>query len=128
MATNEGKKAFIAVSAVEGKRVLQMDTNGKVAHNTATATNVVAGFSDLGAPADDSVGVILANSPGTVELTAAEAIAIGAKVFAGAAGKVQNKPVAAGTYRLIGIALEAAGADGDIIEVMPTSAPMTETV
>lgn len=128
MSTNAGKRSFVAVSAVEAKRVLQMDSNGKVLHNTATATTNVVGFNELAAGAADDVAVELVNTSGTVELTAAGAFAVGDKVYAAASGKVQAVPVAGGTYRQIGVALEAATADGDIVEIMPVPGPITVTV
>lgn len=51
------------------------------------------------------------------KMVASEAITAGEQVFQAAGGKVQDLPVAAGTYKLVGTALTAAGADGDIIEV-----------
>lgn len=54
---------------------------------------------------------------GTLLLTAAGAIAAGAQVHTAASGKVND--VAASTSRPFGVALTAAGADGDLIEVIP---------
>jgi len=52
----------------------------------------------------------------TQKAVAAAAITAGAKVFTAAGGKVS---VSASTGRSCGIALEAAGADGDVIEILP---------
>lgn len=62
------------------------------------------------------VRVRLRNAGGTRKMTAAAAITLGADVYTAAAGKVS---VSAQTAYLVGTALEAAGADGDIIEVLP---------
>jgi hypothetical protein len=62
----------------------------------------------------DIVSVDAVTKPGTVKMTASGVIAIGATVYAAAAGKIAD----AGTI-IEGRALEAAGADGDIIEVIP---------
>lgn len=125
---NEGKKAFDTSAAVVAKRVLQLASAGTVSHNTATATNSVIGVSEYAAASGDMVGVVLMTIAGTVEVTAGAAIAKGNDVFAAADGKVTVLPVGAGTYRRIGLAVEAATADGDVIEVMLDSGYTTETV
>lgn len=53
----------------------------------------------------------------TKKMVASEAITYGEHVYATAGGKVSDLPAGAGTYYCVGIALTAAGADGDIIEV-----------
>ena len=50
-------------------------------------------------------------------MVASEAISAGELVCAAANGKVQDLPAGAGTYYQVGMALTAASADGDIIEV-----------
>ena len=52
----------------------------------------------------------------TKKMVASEAITAGEQVFTAASGKVQDTPTGATVY-LVGTALTAAGADGDIIEV-----------
>lgn len=64
--------------------------------------------------ADESVSVIPHHCGGTKYMIASGAISQYAKVFAGAGGKV----AATGTVER-GIALEAAAADGHVIEVLP---------
>jgi hypothetical protein len=54
-------------------------------------------------------------SAGSCKLTASGAISANALVYKAASGKIGTT----NTNRLVGIALEAATADGDIIEVMP---------
>lgn len=71
--------------------------------NTETATGL-------------SQTVNLLGKGGTKKMVANEAIAAGEQVFTAAAGKVQDTPTGATVY-LVGTALTAAGADGDIIEV-----------
>ncbi len=78
--------------------------------------------------AEDLVNVnLLSPSASTQKAVASEAIAVGATVFTAASGKVQNEPVAAGTYYLAGRALTAAGADGEVIEIEP-QAPIRTVV
>lgn len=52
-------------------------------------------------------------------MVASEIIALDADVFTADDGKVQNEPAVAGTYYKVGRAITAAGADGDVIEVLP---------
>lgn len=61
----------------------------------------------------DVRAVLLRNAAGTAEMVASEAITAGNPVYAAASGKV----AASGTV-LLGIAISAASADGDIIEVL----------
>jgi len=62
----------------------------------------------------DEVSVRLRTAQGSRKMMAAGAFSAGAKLYAAAAGKVDDVG-----YILEGIALEAATADGDIVEVMP---------
>ncbi len=64
----------------------------------------------------DVVSVALHSKPGTVKAIAAAAISKDAIVYSAASGKVS---VSASTAYPLGIALEAATADGDVIEIMP---------
>lgn len=128
MPWNEGKKAFDTSAAVEAKRLVSRDANGEVAHNDGTATNFVPGVTDYAAGSGEVVGLSLLNRGGTVEMTAAGPFAINAKVYAMPAGKIDELPVAAGDYRYIGRAMEAATADGDVVEVLPTDSEIVETV
>jgi len=62
------------------------------------------------------ISVRLRTAKGTHKMIAVEALAAGATVYTEAAGKVQD--TAETTAFQVGTALEAATADGDIIEVM----------
>ena len=127
MVENAGLKAFAAGADVEAHRLVKL-SSGDVIHNTATATDDPVGVTQRAADSGDDVTVRTINDSGTFEITAAGAISQGAEVYAAAAGKVQALPAAAGTYRRIGLALEAATADGDIIEILPDDTITTETV
>lgn len=63
----------------------------------------------------DTIGLVYANKQGTTEMIASKAITKGAKVYGAASGKVSDTQ-ATGAF-LRGIAMSAAAADGDIIEV-----------
>lgn len=76
---------------------------------------------------DDSPGA--AEDPFTVQLfglgpcerivIASEAIAVNADIYTAANGKVQDTPVAPGTYYLVGRATQAAAGDGDKFRIIP---------
>lgn len=102
----------IASAAITGGRVLTVSGADTVAHAGADAVAAsligVAGF-------DAAIGETVTVYPlrGVHKLTAGAAIAAGALVGTLAAGKVDD----AGTNRF-GIALTAAAADGDVVEVI----------
>ena len=121
-------KTFTAGAAFLAHALVKL-SSGKVVKSTATATDDPVGIAEYAAEADgDEVAVRLLNTDGTVEMVAAGAVTSGTIVYAAADGKVQTLPVAAATYRQIGIALEAATADGDIIEVLPYGFNLTKVV
>jgi hypothetical protein len=123
-----GKKTFEAGAAVSTKRLVKL-SSGQVIHNTVTSTDDPIGVAEYAVDAaDELVAVRLLNDGGTLEVTAAGAIAQDADVYAAADGKVSALSATAGTYRKVGIAIAAATADGDIIEVLPYDYNATATV
>ncbi|MEM1224605.1 MAG: capsid cement protein [Planctomycetota bacterium] len=83
----------------------------------STATQQDVGCALQAGVAGDPIGVSFPNKQGTQKAIAAGAIAAGAKVYTANAGKVNDTQVSGSFLR--GIAMEAASADGDIIEIMP---------
>lgn len=77
-----------------------------------------------GLGASENAAVVLPNAPGTVKMVAADAITQWADVYGAAAGKIDD--VINGNR--IGIALEAATADGDYIEILRRPAERTRAV
>lgn len=105
-------RTFTAGAALAEHRRVKL-SSGKLAY--AAATDVAIGTLERPSFADgDEVAVRLRIAQGTRKMVAAGAISAGSPVYAAANGKV----AAAGSI-LEGLALEAAGADGDVIEVMP---------
>lgn len=109
-------KGFTAGAAI-GKHLRVKITSSKLA---------AAGIADkdIGTLLDESFAdgdvrsVLLSSAAGTAKMVAAAAISEGAAVFSAASGKVS---VSASTAFLLGTALEAAAADGDVIEVLRNS-------
>ena len=73
--------------------------------------------------AGDPITIALWNKPGTFKAIAKEALARGAKLYGEAGGKLQD--TAEGTSYAEAVALEAATAENDIIEVMPINGDET---
>ena len=97
-----------------------LEADGKCV--TAGLTEIGDGIAQTAAFASgDVIDVKLWNSSGTFKMIAVEALAVGAKLYTEAAGKVQD--TAASTSFDFAKALEAATADGDIIECMLLAAP-----
>lgn len=96
--------------------------------NTATYTDCPVGVAQEAGVDDDFIAVKCIKDGGTHKVRAAGAITAGADIYAAADGEVQALPVGAGTYRKVGIALEAATAADDIIEAWLDPSADTETV
>ncbi len=124
---NANSKTFVAGAALAQKRLVKL-SSGEVVYNTITSTDDPIGVNDYAVADTEDACILMANQGGTVELTAAGAITAGARIYAAADGKVSAIPEDSATYRLIGIALEAATADGDIIECLLLGWSDTEVV
>ena len=78
-------------------------------------------ITDESAAAEDLVNVSLFGSgQSTQKMIASAAITAGDLVVSAASGKIRTLPGGAGTYYIIGRALNAASADGDVVEVTPS--------
>lgn len=116
----------IGTGGVGNCRLVKLD-GAVVVHNTAAATDDPIGVSEYYGDEGGDTGVRFLGDD-SIEITAAGAFAAGADVFAADDGKVQALPAAAGTYRRVGKALEAATADNDIVEILPYNDGHTVTV
>jgi hypothetical protein len=77
-------------------------------------------ITDEAAAIGDIVNVaLLGSARSTLRMVASAAIAQGALVEPAASGRVQTLGVGAGTHHVVGRALDAAAAAGDVIEVDP---------
>jgi len=116
-----------AGGTIAAYRLLKL-SGATVVHNTATASDEPIGVSQAAYSSGDTCALRDIKHGGTHKVTAAGAISAGAKIYAAAAGKAQALPAGAGTYREVGRALEAATADGDIIEAHLKDSGETDVV
>ena len=103
----------LPAAAAVGKHLrVKLDANGRVV--VAAGTDPSVGYTTRSAAAiDEMIAVRSPHAPSQI-VVAAEAIAVGSKVYADAAGKVGETA----TNVFLGIALTAAGADGDIMTIL----------
>lgn len=110
-----GYKAFTATATAIGLGVrVKLDTNGLI--SAAGATDAWIGTTVAPVAASGVGTVRLRNAPGTHMFVAAGAVDVGDKLYPAASGKVDD--VAAGNFTGF-VAINAAAADGDIIEAAP---------
>lgn len=114
-----GPRTFTAGEALAEKRLVKLSAAGIVVYADAVNTDDAIGVNDYAVANTDPCSVNLACGCSTLEITAAGAINADADVYQADEGKIQALPVAVGTYRLVGKALEAAAAADAIIEIMP---------
>jgi len=111
------KRSFTAGASVSQYRAVTIASDGDVEHATDTASLLIAGASDRSASSGESLTVALANAGGSAYIEAAEAITVGTAVYATASGKVALVGTTTNDV-LVGTALSASAADGDVIEVL----------
>ncbi len=114
---NEGKRTFKAGEALENKRRVKLkigSTTTPPEVEYADAGEQHIGTTEYKVASGDLVAIKLRNADGTHEMTAAGAFAFGAVLYGAADGKVDD----ASSGSSIAVAVEAATADGDIIEAV----------
>lgn len=123
----DGPVTFETAAAVEGKRLVKMN-GAKTEHCTATSTDNAIGVTKYAGLISTDVAVDTLQKSGTVDVTAAGIIAAGADAYQAADGKIQALPAVPGTYRKVGVTVEAAAADGDVIGIVPCLGSVTTVV
>jgi hypothetical protein len=108
-----GLKAFPAAGAITKFSRVTLNSSGQVA-TSAAAEDDIGIAETAAAAAGELVTVRLATQSGTCMAIASGVIAAGAKVYGAATGQIGTT----NTNARVGIALEAAGAAGDLIEVL----------
>lgn len=104
---------FTASADVTGGRLVEVTGNRTVGPAAADAADVV-GVAGFDAKSGETV-TVYTRAGGVHALVANGAIAAGVKVSAAAAGKIQTLGA---TTNPVGLALEAASADNDVIDVL----------
>jgi len=112
---DSGYLSCVADAAIGQYERVKFDADGRVTQAGLADQDIGVAMEPAFA-AGDAIPVKLRNAPGTCPMIAIEALAVGALVYTETAGKVQD--TAASTAFLVGRALEAATADGDVIEVL----------
>lgn len=109
-------KSFPASAAIAQYALVQLANTGKVSTNGLATRPIGVAMQEAFADGD-VISVKLLNSAGTFKVIAKEASAIAAVLYTEAGGVVQD--TAESTSLPLFIALEAATAENDVIEVMP---------
>lgn len=118
-------RTFQAAGALAAYLRVKLNGSNKLAASGVGATEYDVGVTvEPSLAADDYIGVRMPNTSGTVKMTAAGAFDQEALLYAAASGMVDD----AVNGKPIGIALEAATASGDVVEVLPIRAMVTTTV
>ena len=108
-------RTFEAGAAI-GRHLRVKLTSGTLAVAGATDTEEVGTMNEASFAAGEVKAVRLRSAMGTAEMVAAGSITVGSEIFTAASGKVSTTQ-ATNAVR-VGVALTAAGADGDVIEVL----------
>lgn len=117
MQENEGIRTFTAGEALSVPYLRVKLSSGAVV--AAGASDQDIGIALRAVASGEPVAVKLRNFPGSTAMVAAKAITAGTSVFTAASGKLSDASPA-GSYPR-GVALSAAAADGDEIEVLPVA-------
>lgn len=126
MFKDTGIIAYVAGADLLAARRVDVNSDNEVEYATASSAGI--GVTKYAANEGESVAVSLWNKPGTFEIEAAGAVTLNTLLVAAANGKVRALPETAGDYVRIAKSLEAAAADGDIIEAVAFNPGTTETV
>lgn len=108
-------KTFTADEAIAVHLRVKLDSDNRVTIAGLADKDIGTAVTPAFAAGDD-ITVKLRTGAGTHKMIAQEALAAGATVYTEASGKIQD--TAQATAFQIGTALEAATADGDVIEVL----------
>ena len=126
--THEGAVTRLTDAAITTRNLLYKDGSDDDHIAVCGASDIPLGTVDDEADAaEELVALKLLGTGGTRKMVASEAITVGEHVYTAASGKVSDLSASAGTYYRVGVALTAASADGDVIEVM-TSVPAATVV
>lgn len=110
---DSNEKSFTADGAIDQYLLVSKTATGVAA--CGIDDNPIGSATREAFAAGDVISVKLSSGAGTHKVIASAALAEGAEVFTAAGGKVG---ASASTAYRVGILLEAAGADGDVVEML----------
>jgi hypothetical protein len=108
------QRTFVAGEALSSYLLVKVEADGHVVKAGDSATESLVGVTTTSADNGGATTISLVNGGGTAYATASEGIDAGDAVYTAASGKIASS-VTTGTK--VGIALDTAAADGDIIEI-----------
>jgi hypothetical protein len=117
--THQGNITYIAGEVIDAPNRLVALADGKI---TVADGGVlpIGSVTDEAEDAGDFVNVHLLGGNGTVIFVASSAIEQGSLLYGVNGGKVSSSPTGSGDFFCVGIALNAALADGDLVETLTT--------
>lgn len=118
--TYDNAATFVAGEAITRNARVRINTSGALV--LAGANTPAIGVAEY-AVADGEACTVRLYGSGTMQMIASEALTVGETVYGAASGKISDTTT--GTT-IIGQALEAAAADGDIIHVAPYGAEIAQ--
>jgi hypothetical protein len=120
MSENSGLRTYTANGALGSNVRVKLTANSATVPVQVEIAGLAAqhvGITEFAVASGDPVTVRLRTYPGTQEVVAADSFAVGAVLYGAANGKVTDNSAQAGSA--IGLAMEAAGHDGDVVEMVP---------
>ena len=114
---NEGRKAFYASEDIARFQAVKLTSGSGTYVSVCGSNENNVGFADEAVSSGERLTVILKQTGKTYKAKAAGAFSAGAALYNMASGAVDD--ITGGTQRYV--ALEAASASGDIVEVLPVA-------
>lgn len=113
--TGRVKTYKAGASAIPQGTMVKFDTDGTVIAATG-GTDVIIGIAEQATAANGQCPVIIRSAQGTAKVVASTTVSVGAKLTATTAGEAVTTTT--DKHEVVGIALEAATTQGDLIEVI----------
>ena len=108
-------RTFVAGEALDAYMLVDIESDGSVTKASETSVGTQIGYTIASTASGEAATISLVVGGGTSYAIADGAVAIGQVIYSAAGGKVSATGVGA---QRIGLAVSAATADGDVIEVI----------
>lgn len=108
-------RTFVAGEALDAYMLVDIESDGSVTKASETSVSTQIGYTVAPAASGEAATISLVVGGGTSYAIADGAVAIGEVIYSAAGGKVSAAGVGA---QRVGLAVSAATADGDVIEVI----------